>query len=349
MAQASEVLVDIVHHPRVHLHIASENLFLLSGETFPVGHIIVFFGVGLRQDGIGRDQADLLLAFVAGLAHGVPASLVFAFVAGDVRVFGLQGRMDCRVRQIHEERLARMRSAHFSHHLYGTVGEVVGEVVAVGVLIHVQEAVAFYEAVGMVEVGEAAEDAVELIEPSLQRPRVAVARRVLVGLFAEMPFAEHESGVAVVSQDLGEGGAVVREFQSVAGEAGVAVRHMPYSGIVRVEAGQQRSSGGRAHRVHMEVGVLQAGCCQSVEMGRCDLAAVAAEVGIAEVVAEDHDYIRRVLGGGGRLRPMRLAACHRSADPASEPRIGRQLVVCFRCCDVYLVFSHALRITHGAK
>ena len=144
MAQSSEVLVYIVHHSRIHLHVASENLFLLLGEAFPVGHIVVFLGVGRGQDRVGGDETDFLLAFVAGLAQGVPACFVLAFVASDVGGFGLQGRMNRRVRQIHEERLARMGSAHFSHHLYGSVGEVVGEVVALGVFVHVQEAVAFY-------------------------------------------------------------------------------------------------------------------------------------------------------------------------------------------------------------
>ena len=347
MAQASEVLVDIVHHPRIHLHVASKNLFLLLGEAFPVGHIVVFLGVRLRQDGVGSDESYLLLAFVALLAQGVPACFVFAFVAGDVGGFGLQGSMDGRVRQIHEERLARMRSAHFSHHFYGSVGEVVGEVVAVGVFVHVQEAVAFNEAVGVVEVGEAAEDAVELIEPALERPRVAVACRMLVGFLAEMPFAEHEGGVAVVSQDFGEGGAVVGEFQGVAGEAGVAVRHMPHARIMRVQAGEQRGTGGRAHRVHMKVGVLQAAGCHLIYVRRGDLASVAAEVGIAQVVAEHHDDVGRVLRCGGVLGPMRLAARHSATDLAFKACIGSKRVTGFRCCDVYFVFSHFSTITHN--
>ena len=349
MAQAPEVLVDIVHHPRIHLHIASENLLLLLGEAFPVGHIIVFLGVGLWQNRIGRDETDFLLAFVALLAQSVPSCFVFAFVAGDVGGFGLQGRMDGWMRQIHEERLARMRSADFSHHFYGSVGEVVGEVVAVGVFVHVQEAVAFYEAVGMVEVGEAAENAVELIEPALKRPRVAVACWMLVGFFAEMPFAEHEGGIAVVSQDFGEGGAVVGEFQGVAGEAGVAVRHMPHARIVRVQAGEQRGAGGRAHRVHMKVRVSQAAGCHLIYVRRGDLAAVAAEVGIAQVVAEHHDDVGRVLRRCWVLGPVRLAARHSAPGLASEARIGSKRVARFRCCDVYSVFSHFSTIAHRSS
>ena len=169
---------------------------------------------------------------------------------------------------------------------------------------------------------------------------------MLVGLFAEMPFSEHEGGIAVVSQDFGEGGAVVGEFQSVAGEAGIAVRHMPHARIVRVQACEQRGAGGRAHRVHMKVRVLQAAGCHLIYMGRGDLAAVAAEVGIAQVVAEHHDDVGCILRRGGVLGPMRLAASHCAASLAFKSRIGSKRVAGLQCGDVYSVFSHFSTITH---
>src|SRR5690606_11849085 len=53
----------------------------------------------------------------------------------------------------------------------------------------------------------------------------------------------------------------------------------------------------------VEVVVAQAARCELVDVGRVDLGPVAAEVGEADVVEDDHHDVRRTLGWQRRLRP----------------------------------------------
>ena len=57
--------------------------------------------------------------------------------------------------------------------------------------------------------------------------------------------------------------------------------------------------------------------------GRVDVGAVAAELGEAGVVEQDHHDVRRVAPGVGRLVEPRLGLGDRAADPPLEPRCSR--------------------------
>ena len=152
---------------------------------------------------------ELDLAAVPGGPDLVPSGVVRAPVAGDVGGGRLQRCVHGAVREVQEDRLGRVGGLDGAHHVDGAVGDVVGEVVAVGVAVDGHHVVVLDDAVRLVEVGEGVEDPVEAVEAPLQRPRVLGAGLVLVAVLAQVPLAGHQRGVAVVPQDLGDGGDVV--------------------------------------------------------------------------------------------------------------------------------------------
>ena len=233
------------------------------------------------------------------------------------------------VGEIHEERLGGMGRPQLVDHAQGLVGQVVGEEVAAGVVVDVDVVVVLVQPVGLMEVGEGVEDPVVAVEAPLQRPAGLGSAVAEVGVLGEMPLAEHQRGPARVSEDLGHQDRVVPQLEGVAGKTGVPVGNGGHAGHVVVESREQRGPGGRAHGIHVEVGVAQALGRQAVQFRGVDLRSVAAQVGVAEVVGHHHDHVGgalRAVGGwasGARRWRRSCRRCPRSPRTArSDPRGG---------------------------
>ena len=148
---------------------------------------------------------ELLLAGEPLGPQLVPPAVVAAAVLLDVLGPGVQRRVHRAVREVHEERLRGVARLALADHRDRAVGEVVGEVVVVGVLVDLDEVVVLDDAVRVVQVRERVEDPVEAVEPALARPRVLRACGGAVGVLREVPLAHHHRGVArLVAQDLGD-------------------------------------------------------------------------------------------------------------------------------------------------
>ena len=197
-----------------------------------------------RQLGVGRDDAHLLLAGQALLAELVPALVVVAPMTGGVLDLGVQRGMDRPVGVVQEERLVGIGGLDVADHAAGPVGEIVGEVVALRVLVDVDGVVALVELVGEVEVGQGLQEPVVLVEPPLQRPRVGVSGHRQIGLQTKMPLAHRHGGVAVGPQHLGQRALVVGQLTGIAGKAGIGVGHKSHARVMGVEPGQQRRPSG---------------------------------------------------------------------------------------------------------
>ena len=211
-------------------------------------------------------------------------------------------------------------------HPHGAVGEVVGEVVAVGVLVDVDDGVALVQAVRVVEVGERFEEPVVLVEPALQRPRVLVAGFGQVGVLAQVPLADREGGVAVGAEHLGHRRLVLGQLAGVAGEPGVDVGDLcrrptacalrPVSSAARVG----EHSGATWKLVYRSPLAARAS-----RLGVGISAAVAAEVGEAEVVGHHHDDVRRALRRRAALAATTAPTWRRPGRPGPRTR-GRRAV-----------------------
>ena len=258
---------------------------------------------------------------MAATADLVPADVVRVAVAVDVDGLRDERRMRCGVGDIEEERLIGTTRLTLADHPDRLVGEIVGEEVAVGILIDLDDVVVLHQPVRMVQVRERLEHSIETIEAALHRPPVLRAcgghRRVA----AQVPFADHHRGIAVAAQHLGGSRHIAADLGAVTGEAGVVLRDVAHPCGVAVEAREQAGTGGRAHRVHVEVAEPHTLGCEPVEVGRADLAAEAADVGEPDVVDQHEDDVRCIGGRDRLIGPVGFGARHRAPHDATE--VGR--------------------------
>ena len=238
-AQAPEVAVHVVDHSRVHLHVAGEQLPGPVVEFVPGSDLVELLSVAGRQDRVGRDHAQLALALEALGPQHVPARGEAAAEPLDVGLGGLQRGVHRAVGEVHEERTGGMRRPKLVHHAQRLVGQVVGEVVAVGIVVDVDVVVVGAQPVGLVEVGEGVEDPVEAVEAPLQGPAGLGGTVAEVGVLGQVPLADDEGGPARAAEGLGDGHRVVTQLVGVAGEAGIGVGHGGHAGHVVVESGEQ--------------------------------------------------------------------------------------------------------------
>ena len=123
---AADVVVGVLQEPGVDLHLALEHRLELRGHLVPGGDL----GVALRQLGVRRDDAQLLLPREGLLAQLVPALGELALVlVGPLLRHMVRGVGGAR-REVDEERLLRHQRLLLAHPVDGVVGQVLGEVVA---------------------------------------------------------------------------------------------------------------------------------------------------------------------------------------------------------------------------
>ncbi|CAB4637320.1 unannotated protein [freshwater metagenome] len=91
--------------------------------------------------------------------------------------------MNCTVSDIQEERLIGGRSFAGFDHGNGFVGDVVSEVIAIGVGVGFDGCVVANQAMRLMKVCEPIKESVEAIESTLARPRVTRTGIGLVGVF----------------------------------------------------------------------------------------------------------------------------------------------------------------------
>ncbi|MNC39655.1 hypothetical protein D3C75_883250 [compost metagenome] len=128
--------------------------------------------------------------------------------------------------------------------------------------------------------------------------------RSLVRLQTQVPFADHEGAVAALFQQFGDRIgtlvqiALVTRLAPLKGLQGF--RHGAESGEVVVRAGHQHRAGDRTGRRGVQVGELQTIPGQLIQGGRIDFAAIAAQVGIPQVIGHDQQDIGLCRVSAGR-------------------------------------------------
>ena len=164
----------------------------------------------------GGEQPELLLAGEGALAPDVPALVERAAVARPP----LLGRVVRRVAraggEVQVEGRVGLRRAEGRDHGDGLVGEVLGEVVALGGGAGRAHRGVVAEEVRDELVGLAAVEAVPVPEAATAGPRVARRGEVDLVLGREVPLADRDRDVAVRAEDLGEEAVLARDDPVVA-------------------------------------------------------------------------------------------------------------------------------------
>ncbi len=171
-------------------------------------------------------------------------------------------------------------------------------------------------------VGFATHEAVEVLEthtrgPLLERTggtAVLEARRVVV-------LAEPRRGIAVVLEDLADGGVLQANDRVVTRIAGGEFADDTRTHGVVVAARDEGRAGRRAERRGVELGVAQAGLRNAIERGCRDHAAEGARHAIALVVRHDQQDVRGALGRHDPRRPPGRRLLGALLDHAAERRL----------------------------
>ena len=187
--------------------------------------------------------------------------------------------MHLEVREVEEERAVLVAADE----IHGLVGEKIAEVGALRIThLRVRDEI---------EMHAHRDDG--LVEAALAR--------MMCGVLAEVPFAEHAGGVAGLLEGLGDGDFVERQFRDVVHgpqrpalpvEA-VDAADGVHAGARPVLAAHQRRARRLAIRAGVGAGELHALRRHAVDVGR--LVVLAAETGnirVAEIVGEDEDDVR---------------------------------------------------------
>ena len=176
---------------------------------------------------------------------------------------------------------------------------------------------------GRVLVGLGIHEAVIAVEAAAQRPAVERAGGARLGERRHMPLAQHVVAIAVRAQHLGQRPGLARDLAAIAGIAGIEVGEAADAHRMMVAPGQEGRTRGRAHRRRVEAGVAQAAAGDGVDRRRADRRAVAAEVGEADIVEQDHQDVGRPLLAetrrtGRHLGPPGLGVLDRLPDLGSH-------------------------------
>ena len=266
-----------------------------------VGVVFPFiFELARREEIVGiAENLHLLHTLVSALANGLPATFVMVLIFLDIlgqRVERPVWRVEC---QVHEERLfAAGISVDVCN---GGVGQSHRAVIVAWHFAHWLVAVDKTEWVEVVH--HAVYCAVAVLETAVNGIVVLWCKLLVVHLmsqplalvvaqrsFGHMPFSHPSSAVAGILEHFGYCYAVVGHCAAIS-RLMLVECHTSHSGLVLIKAGEHRSPSGAAAAGVVEMSETDAVFGQTVEVGCLHIAAIAANVGIAEVVGKNHQNV----------------------------------------------------------
>jgi len=110
------------------------------------------------------------------------------------------------------------------------------------------------------------------------------------GGVSHMPFPRDGGEVAGLAKDLRDGVAVFVQGAPVTGDTLVG-GHPAYSGLMRVESGQERGPGGAAASGIIKLGELRATLGEGIEVRGGNLTAIGPDIGKPHIVHHDEDNV----------------------------------------------------------
>ena len=185
---------------------------------------------------------------IALLADRIPPGIIAAFVFGHVGRLRVVRRMRRVGGKIHQEGFVRRCSLVRLEHRNGLVGKIIGREIVVAIVFDRYQFIAFNDLARRVVIRFGAEEAIEAVEPALQRPRrfIRCSRDIVIGRI--VPLAHGIGRIARIAQQLGERGRVFGNLTRLkTGIAGIGMGQPADAHGMRVLAGHYRRTGGGAH------------------------------------------------------------------------------------------------------
>ena len=291
--QPAHVPVDLLDHGGVdghHVVIAHPGLLAqgLPGRDLR--------GTGFRLPA-GIDEAGLHLAGVALAGQLIPSGTVLATVSGNGRLRGHAREVGRDMGEVPEKGF--VGGAGFVKEADPLPGPEIGSVprrgetrVVPGKFLSVEVQFAARHPAGLV--GEVHSSLIE-IEAAEETAGGGVD---LLGV-THVPLAGHGGEVAGPTENLRDGVALFGEPSAVARHALVR-SHPAYSGLVGVEAGQERGPRGTAAARVIELGKSGSPGREGIEMRGGDLTPITADVRESHVIHHDEDDVGPVVRGEGQ-------------------------------------------------
>ena len=263
-------------------------------------------GVQRRQLGVPGHDPEVLLAGQDLLAGRLVAGVEAAPVAVRPLLRHVVRCVRGAGREVEEEGPVGGDGPDVVDELDGVVGEVDAEVVALLRRARLVDRVVVVHEVRVPLVRLRAEEAVEPVEPTAERPAAPGRGDVHLVLGGQVPLAERAGAEALVDEHLRHRGALRGHVPVAVGEPGGRLGDARHAVRGVVAPGQQARPGGGAQRGRVPLREAQAGGGDAVDVGGADRAAVAAEAGEADVVQDHVEDVRRPLGRDGLLvrRPV---------------------------------------------
>ena len=235
--------------------------------------------------------------------------------------------------EVGKERLARILPADRVQPLNRLVRHRVGQVVGVLLVVELRGRPDDLLVLGQARVPlprAPTQEPVEVLEPPADRPAIKRARRALLAVRRQVPFAERRRGVAVVAQDPRERHAVIRHERRIAGEPGRELPDRTEPDRMAIATGEQRRPRRRAERRHVEAVVPHALLRHARVVGCIDRAAEGSGISEPGIVDQHHQHVRRAVGriDVPQRRPVRLRALKRPVRHAPD-RSACGSAVCF--------------------
>lgn len=235
--------VHAVHHRCVDLLIPLVSTLLIRRKRRPFGRVVSGFCVPGCHLGLGREESGTLLRVESILSHRIPSFGVLSAEPVQVLRLGLMRTVHRDVREVQKEGFVRVVRPQPLDLADGPVGDVVSDVVVVGILLDVDHRVVGHQLVRIVERVHSLQGSVVAVESPLNRPGFTRPAGPLIDIPHQMPLPDGEVRIAVLPQYLRKCEDVVGEFQSETGVAGIEVGDRSVTGPVGVQPGQQRRAG----------------------------------------------------------------------------------------------------------
>ena len=268
--ESPDILVGIVDERGVELHVGGHDRPRVFGHVRPRNDARRI----IRQLPVRTDDASLALARETLPAQLFPSLVVAALVSGEVLGLGVQRHVR-RVRgEVHVERFRRTGRAMRAQHRDRLVGPVVRGEIVFPVRVDRQELVAFDELGRREVIRLGAEETIETVEPTLQRPRCAIGGGVSLVIGRVVPFADCVGRITCRAQQFRYCRRILRYLAGLkAGKSGIGVRKPAASDGMRIFAGHHRRARRGAHRHGRVIGEAQSALREPVDVRRCDFAA----------------------------------------------------------------------------